>query len=434
MSKVICEQEELVNIADAIREKTGSSEEMALSEMAGNVRGITGGGATSWNDLTDKPFGEVNGDTLTWDGNTDGLFTMPVQVDMMGEEVPGVFCHISNVVPPIDVMRDNVGMRLVTNGIVYEGEDLQSFSIYEDDGYAALLLIIVHIIPYDNYTVPNLTSSGDIIFPYKGIYVLYKEGEVANVTLTIPNYTGFTVTKKLDVKYLPESHQFGEVNGDTFTWDGNTDGKIGVPELGIYLISDKPFSSNDVENGMKVTIYYKQHNAEQSHELRDYEIYVNSDGFITDESVFSVPYDNYVATDLGGIVFPNAGIYALNTGDIYVSSITIPGCTDFIVTKPLDAKYLPESVFKPTVLYIDTYTWLCRTPDGDDESNRITKQELMDIVKNSIAIQICQYEVDDTYIKYVTNVHFNAYKEYGEVTAGYNGDRYYTSEYIPMQE
>lgn len=137
---------------------------------------------------------------------------------------------------------------------------------------------------------------------------------------------------------------FGEsaTGGDTLTWDGNTDGKIGVPELGVYLVSNKPFSSNDVENGMKVTVYYKSHNAEQSYELRDYEIYINPDGFITTEGVFSVPYDNYVATDLGGIVFPSTGIYVINTGDIYVSSITIPGYTGFPAIKKLDAKYLPD--------------------------------------------------------------------------------------------
>ena len=37
------------------------------------------GGVTSWNDLEDKPFGDesTGGDTLTWDGNTDGLICVP---------------------------------------------------------------------------------------------------------------------------------------------------------------------------------------------------------------------------------------------------------------------------------------------------------------------------------------------------------------------
>ena len=41
---VICEKDELVNVADAIRGKTGKSEEMTLDQMVTEIEGISGGG------------------------------------------------------------------------------------------------------------------------------------------------------------------------------------------------------------------------------------------------------------------------------------------------------------------------------------------------------------------------------------------------------
>lgn len=43
MSKVLCEREDLVAIADAIRGKTGETAEMGLAAMPGKIAGISGG-------------------------------------------------------------------------------------------------------------------------------------------------------------------------------------------------------------------------------------------------------------------------------------------------------------------------------------------------------------------------------------------------------
>lgn len=43
MSKVLCEREDLVAIADAIRGKTGETAEMSLAAMPGKINGINGG-------------------------------------------------------------------------------------------------------------------------------------------------------------------------------------------------------------------------------------------------------------------------------------------------------------------------------------------------------------------------------------------------------
>lgn len=45
MSKVICEREDIVAIADAVRNKTGNSDEMTLGEIASGINGIEAGGS-----------------------------------------------------------------------------------------------------------------------------------------------------------------------------------------------------------------------------------------------------------------------------------------------------------------------------------------------------------------------------------------------------
>lgn len=44
MSKVLCESQDLTNIADAIREKTNTTDTMAVSSMAYNINSISNNG------------------------------------------------------------------------------------------------------------------------------------------------------------------------------------------------------------------------------------------------------------------------------------------------------------------------------------------------------------------------------------------------------
>lgn len=45
MSKVICDREDIIAIADAVRNKTGNSDEMTLGEIASGINGIEAGGS-----------------------------------------------------------------------------------------------------------------------------------------------------------------------------------------------------------------------------------------------------------------------------------------------------------------------------------------------------------------------------------------------------
>lgn len=56
---IITERSNLVDVADSIRSKTGETDNLTLGEMIKAVNRSVGGGVSSWNDLTDKPFNIV---------------------------------------------------------------------------------------------------------------------------------------------------------------------------------------------------------------------------------------------------------------------------------------------------------------------------------------------------------------------------------------
>lgn len=64
--------------------------DLAIAKALGGGSG--GGGVSSWNDLTDKPFGEVELAPITWDGNTNGrdactIVEMPVSLYKVDDRV-----------------------------------------------------------------------------------------------------------------------------------------------------------------------------------------------------------------------------------------------------------------------------------------------------------------------------------------------------------
>ena len=172
--------------------------------LSGFLNGGAGGGSagvTSWNDLKDKPFGEeysTTSDTLTWDGNAEGLLS-----------VMEIYHHVSDaVLTPDDFLN---GCTTTTyNGreegsFFYELEELTAF--YELYGiiYSDEFLVI----PQDDYNIEDM----GLFFPKAGIYFAGEHGDGSpqcsyySKSLTIPGYGQFSgiFLKKLDEKYIPNS-------------------------------------------------------------------------------------------------------------------------------------------------------------------------------------------------------------------------------------
>lgn len=141
------------------------------------------GGVTSWNDLTDKPFGEIGqAEDLAWDGNITGL-----------EVVNGQLYKVANITPTYDDLR---------NG----------FSVTLNDGY-----VFNYNTSNLNYVSPFIKCANDFFWVVledttyngsaltKGTYFM-QSGGTYTALLTINDYEipQNTEIKTLDMKFIPE--------------------------------------------------------------------------------------------------------------------------------------------------------------------------------------------------------------------------------------
>ncbi len=160
---------------------------------------------TSWNDLADKPFyeevTEAMGDTLSWDGSTDGKLFID-----LGEGYG--FAKIGdNILAPEDVANGIAIGMVDVDGTIDEvpmtGEEAQNMFA---DSFAVFTGAIVAVLN-DN------TEADGLVFPEKGIYFNRMPNGERVAYLRVNGYAGFatttTVVKPLDEKYLPDSVKGG---------------------------------------------------------------------------------------------------------------------------------------------------------------------------------------------------------------------------------
>lgn len=153
----------------------------------GSIDEVRFGGGNDWKDIGEEPTG---GDTLYWDGNTEGL-------------VSGDYYYlVSDAVPGLTDMPDIVdysiggddGSIVHLSGIIYDFSDaigIEYFVLVDNDGWP-----MVRFISQD-FTVENTPIK-------KGIY-FWKNPESNEYisSLTINGYTGFPLIKPVPEKYLP---------------------------------------------------------------------------------------------------------------------------------------------------------------------------------------------------------------------------------------
>ena len=192
--------ETIIDISDSTVTPETLAEGVTAHDASGQkITGkmVPGGGSktvqTDWNQtdetapdfLKNKPFGDVPGDTLNWDGtwNTN---------ELVGE----LFIRISDAVPTVDDVANGVLFDF-GESIEVPGEEIQSS--FAEDGFCNFEFLFV-VIPQDNYAV-DLFGEGDILFPKAGTYSFI---ELPYLIITIPNYSGFVATDKINEKYLPD--------------------------------------------------------------------------------------------------------------------------------------------------------------------------------------------------------------------------------------
>jgi hypothetical protein len=320
-------------------------------------------GVSSWNDLPDRPVVMAGGDTLTWDGNTDGLLCV---MDTMYK--------VSDAVPPIEHIAANSVTVRYPDGQERKFEFTDSnIQIYDTNAGFPAGFTQINLTASDDQDLGVFTIVGEDFvgvdlmgasFPEAGVYV-YPNEYFTPVSLTIPGFTGFA-TEKFDPAYLYQSDweqtdeaapdfvknkPFGEtvVMGDTLTWDGNTEGLMRVEGEGgflvLYKVSNATPSIEDFASGASYDATGPDGNPDTT-ELTADDIESLIDGIILVDMVIVVHENaaNVELEDMGGLSFPEPGTYFASSADgSYTSSLTIPGYTGFPAktVKPIDEKYLP---------------------------------------------------------------------------------------------
>lgn len=266
-------------------------------------------------------------DTLTWDGNTEGL-------DYIIE--PGVNCtyyRVSDVVLSDDDVY-NISSFSLSDGTIITKESVgEQFVLKVADCVYCFTEFALYIVTKD-YSEPSAFESNmNVIKP--GVYFI-KDGDIYISSLTINGYTGFKFIK-LKEEYLPEtkweyiknkpfdSISISEV---TYTWDGNTEGKELMEDGSLVKISsDVPeYVLSGKRYGYKIGAYsngeisYSDALLERQGDLL-YLLPCEEDGTINPDTL-SIPFCMFlvIENEAKGVWFAD---YRSNLG-MYTTSLTCP--------------------------------------------------------------------------------------------------------------
>lgn len=377
----------------------------------------SGGGVSCWNDIPDKPFVKVGGDTLTWDGNTEGQAIGTIC------GIP-VYVKVSDVVLTIDDFAN--GGKMTVNGEIvdFTSREVAELDLIFVGPRSEAVIVPPELAGIDlggeDYLFPEGT-----IFPEAGLYFVNGDGSVTT-SLTIPGYTGFA-KEQIDPKVLPEALQFGKttVPSDTLTVDWESlmsDIQAGnavivdSTEAVVVKVSDAVLTEADFANGI---VLIDRNGNEFSVSGDELSAIFAEHGFGMGEVFFCAPTDNYEIPS-AGMSFPEKGVYFADS----LISLTIPGYSGFTKTeiKPIKPEYLPGAV----VLYTDAEMYLYVDSDISDTNKRITKAELEKIALSGRPVHLGVEQSNGLILTAIKA--FGLLNAFGVVTTS-TDENYYTAEY-----
>lgn len=279
-----------------------------------------GGGVSSWNDLTDRPFGEETtpDQTITYDGSLDGY-----EYD---EAMPGqYYVKLSDSTPEPEVF-------IGTTTKIYNNGQIQEFPVSLDS-------II-------NVSGAFIIGEAFILIPESGVWGLsagiwgisqITDGEamVYSAELTIP---GTTVIHTIDPKYLPDSVKLTVTTTEKFRieYDGNPDGreKVETDEYVYLKVSDETPAPEEWIGGT-ITATASGSGNVATMEVTSDSIDIIEDGLYEVANTFRVRYAGD-ALDGIWIIFPTSLWEQTKS-----HSVVFEGLQETTVTK-IDPKYLPD--------------------------------------------------------------------------------------------
>lgn len=286
------------------------------------------------------------GDTLTWDGNTEGLTS-----------AVGLYFKVSRATPTAADMASGTITAVVEGKNI--SDEFDSSALTEtQSGVLAVLDGMIMIVPEGSV---GIDIGIGIIFPEAGTY--FASNEVAQITsITIPGYTGFT-TEKITPSHLYQpdwnqndpnapdyiknkTHAEQHSWSDTLTWDGDETGRtvvvINDDEFvcdRLVHVSDVVPSMDNLANGIFCVLTY-QNGTTLAWEAGP-EYFIEGNGVLATEYIWIASEENGMLYE-SSVPLPKKGIYMYAVTDKmgslysrYCSSITIPGYNFADPTDPI---------------------------------------------------------------------------------------------------
>lgn len=291
----------------------------------------------SWNTLNGRPFGEspTGGDTLTWDGNTEGLVNVQDFLFKVSERTPtiGDFAN---------------GGELHT---IADGTELRQTIAAEDVGEVGGGTFVVFGTNAEQiWIVPDTGVGFDyegIVFPESGIYFLALAAVGINgyiASLAISGYTGFPTVKQIESKYIPPLTQDKLPAGypwdgrTVIEWDGNTEGLLFIENEELYKVSDAIAHMDDLANGFAVNYVTEVYTDFSFSEVAAGVVMAQGESF---PIVVVFVAEEAAGVDLDGMIFPESGVYTV--------AVEYPITITYGTTTPISETLLPESVKRVVV-------------------------------------------------------------------------------------
>ena len=167
----------------------------ALSSKFGGNLGNGSGGVSSWNDLTDKPFGEVPpAFDIQWDGDMTGRFAL--DMSMLGYAQGVYFVKVSDIVPTAEELIGSLGYENTTENPDCIRDDTIDSTTYPGSYNIANYIVIV----YDQTTLNSALGLPDG-YVTNGVYFIRDD----TTGLYFTRLTAQTKIIKLDEKFLPDT-------------------------------------------------------------------------------------------------------------------------------------------------------------------------------------------------------------------------------------
>lgn len=156
--------------------------QVLTAEHLNNMEG--GIAAPDWEQMVNKPFGYVYGDTLTWDGNTEGL-----------EVFNSAYYKVSDAAPTLSQI--SAGGSLGVNGGI---APIESDFFGEMDGVVYIGstdMPLIFIVDKEDEFATGVS---------KGTYFMnFPAFDIVVSSLTINGYTEYLGKKQIDESYIPDS-------------------------------------------------------------------------------------------------------------------------------------------------------------------------------------------------------------------------------------